>query len=511
MKSNIYNKVRKVSIAVVLLAMSGLMVSCSQDDETATANSTQLTFDISDATIITRATTDAAMVTTFETGDVAGLYIVKDGSVKYENLKLTLSDLGSWQTAAPISVDGLSGATFYIYYPYSALATFDVSAAEPLKAYVDGLILPADQSDVATYKQNDVMVGSTSTVSSNNTVSVKLQHQKSVVCMELPNTSYTFSNPGLNPYVLSKAENVSFTMDDMEVEPYLDAVTQSYRYLVTPGETGTLKVIFTNNGVEKKYEVTNLSQLAAGQYAKYVVDGGVQSTAYGTLQVGDYYCADGKLVSKDAGTVPSNVVGIIYKIGTPASVQTVNTSWCHAVVVALEEMKAAWGTSSSTTSAQNNAGWKYWYRSYGLSDQNGKTDAAKLDENIMVEDGYENTIAWRTVPEPLTIGDYTLDYTTVMNATFSDWIAGHTLPALTTGWYIPSLVDWRNMEGQQETLDAQLEKVGGTVLSGNPYWSSNIRNASSGWAYVLGQTEQSKRYKGSGYKDSRLYRFVFAF
>ena len=30
-----------------------------------------------------------------------------------------------------------------------------------------------------------------------------------------------------------------------------------------------------------------------------------------TLQVGDYFCADGKIVSVDAETVPENVIGIV--------------------------------------------------------------------------------------------------------------------------------------------------------------------------------------------------------
>ena len=34
-----------------------------------------------------------------------------------------------------------------------------------------------------------------------------------------------------------------------------------------------------------------------------------------TLQVGDYFCADGKIVSVDAETVPENVIGIVCYVG----------------------------------------------------------------------------------------------------------------------------------------------------------------------------------------------------
>ena len=36
-----------------------------------------------------------------------------------------------------------------------------------------------------------------------------------------------------------------------------------------------------------------------------------------TLAVGDYYCADGRIVSKDAVTVPDNVIGIVCYVGNP--------------------------------------------------------------------------------------------------------------------------------------------------------------------------------------------------
>lgn len=36
-----------------------------------------------------------------------------------------------------------------------------------------------------------------------------------------------------------------------------------------------------------------------------------------TLSIGDYYCADGSIVSKDIESVPDNVIGIVCYVGNP--------------------------------------------------------------------------------------------------------------------------------------------------------------------------------------------------
>ena len=121
-------------------------------------------------------------------------------------------------------------------------------------------------------------------------------------------------------------------------------------------------------------------------------------------------------------------------------------------------------------------------------------------------------MAWRAVPEPLTIGGETLDYTTGMNAAMDAQIMNYPLPSsITTNWYIPSLVDWRNIEAQLSVLQAQLDAAGGNAISGDPYWSSNVRGAGSNWCYQMGKNTVADRYYPSGLKDSRLFRFVFAF
>lgn len=518
MKKTITNEMEamvKFFLPFCLFTLLAFLTSCSQDGETAVQVPVGgLRFQLVDASSMpSRAATDGTtMVTTFELGDKAGLYVVKNGQVLKENVPLTYNASGFWEAAEAIKAsEELSGAQFYAYYPYSASAVFDATSPTPFAAMVAATVPAANQSSKVAYEAADIMVSSAASVGQYNAVTLPLLHQKAMVCMELPNSSYIFNNEGMEPYVVSKAENAKFMLGETAVTPYFDESSQSYRLIVEPGVAATMTTTFTNNGVECSYETGQLAQLAVGQYAKYVINGGASLVTM-TLEPGDYYCADGRIVKKNADPLPTNIVGVIFKLGTTDAIRSANSNWSHAVVVSLKEVKAKWGNDKSTTSEQNNAGWKYWYRSYNLADQNGQTSAAKLDESMMAEEGFEVTKVWRAVPQPLEIGGITLDYTSLMNETIDSWMASNSLPAgINSNWYIPSLGDWKNIEAQQALIDQQLAAAGGTALATAQYWSCNVRAAGSNWCYVLDKTALADRYKGVTCNTSVNYRFLFAF
>lgn len=517
--------ITKIQYALSIVAAL-LLVGCSQEDLSADRQpeSSKIQFYLADETPVSRSETannaSGQLVTTFQTGDVAGLYVVSGGVVKYDNLKLTKNDYGFWESEILLSASDLTGAQFYAYYPYTELASFDVSAAKPFKAMTDARKPGSDQSFLQGYEQADIMVTDACTLdATTNSVSLTLKHQKAMVFMELPCKLYNFTNEGLEPYLLENSEEAVFTMDGEAIQPYLHRMSRSYRFIVEPGETKKIEVTYTYKSTTssdtKKTATINVAALSEGKYHCYKVDGGAKVLSDGwTLEVGDYYCADGTLVKKNTAKsdLPSNVMGIIYQIGTTDRIATENADWSHAVVVSLKEIKAKWGNDKTTTTEQNNAGWKYWYRNYGLADQNGKTSAAQLDESLMIEEGYEVTKTWRAVPEPLTIGGFTLDYTSIMNSTLDNWIDTYSLPVgITTGWFIPSLGDWKALEQQKATIDQQLSTAGGTALSTAQYWSCNVRAAGSNWCYVLNKTALADRYKGVACNSSVNYRFLLAF
>lgn len=517
MNTHLYNKLVSFRFFVAAAVALMLTASCSQDSEDFSASGA-LRFMVTDAGD-TRAVTDGkTMLTVFEQGDVAGLYAVSNGQVILDNIPLTYSVNGFWEATTKITAtDNLQNARFFAYYPYSEDAVFDASADKPFTAMLAASKTSGRQSTKSDYEAADVMVSNAAVVGQYNTVSLALQHQKAVVCVELPNTSYIFSNQGMAPYVMSKSENVQFSLNGNSVQPFFDEDSQSYRLIVEPGQEGLLAVSFTSGGNVTQFDVDNLSMLQAGQYAKFVISGGAQLVNT-TLQVGDFYCADGRLVAKDTpeSELPDNIVGIVFKLGTTEAVRSANPDWCHGVVVSLQEVRGKWGNNSSPTSEQNSAGWRYWYRDYGLADQ-GSTNATALTEDNMFEEGYETTLAWRAVPEPLEIGGSSMDYTSEMNANYNSWVTAHPLPAgINSGWYVPSLRDLQTLEAESAVLSQQLTMIGATDLlwntgSSDRYWSCNVRGAGSNWCYVGGKTALGDRYKGVACSGNSYYRFLFAF
>ncbi len=453
----------------------------------------------------------AALEKEFLLSDRAGLYVVKNGQVLKSNIPLTYNANGFWEPEETIEASSMEGAQYYAYYPYNASMQFDATSATPFATAVAAMKPAAKQNTKSDYEVADIMVTSALSIGQLNSVKLPFNHQKAMVCVELPNSSYIFDNDGMAPYVLAKAENARFTLDGTTVQPYFDDATQTYRLIVEPGQATTLTVTYTNNGVEQSFETSSLSQLQAGQYAHFVVDGGA-SLVNMTLAPGDYYCADGRIVKGDASPLPSNIVGVVFKVGTSDAIRSANSAWCHAVVISTADVKAKWGNDKSTTSEQNAAGWRYWFRDYNLNDQNGQTNAGKLDESIMAEEGFEVTKAWLAVPQPLTIGGITLDYTSLMRETYTAWVEEHRIPDnVNTGWYVPSLGDWHNIESQLSVIDSRMEAVGSTTLAVANHWSCNVRGAGSNWCYVVTKTAQSDRYKGVACNGSALYRFLLAF
>ncbi len=521
MKSNIFDKVKTYCLVGSMLLSTGFLASCSQDTDEADAPQTQgaLRFEIYDGGSSRAVTDGATMKTTFETGDKAGLYAVKGGQVVLNNVPLTYSANGFWEATESLMADGeLSGAQFYAYYPYNLDAQFDATASAPFAKMVAATVPAANQSSKTDFEAADVMITTATTVGQYNTVRLALVHQKALVCVELPNTSYVFTNTGMDPYVMAKSDNVEFTLNGSMVYPYFDAGSQSYRYIVEPGSAGEMNVAFTTNGKDANFKVSDIPNMQQGQYAKYVVNGGAQLITT-TLQEGDYYCSDGRIVSKDTpeSELPSNIIGIVYKLSTTDAIRSANSNWSHAVVICTgESAKLAWAATKANDIPSSST----WYLDYGLATQNG-TNASNFAEEMMPEEGYETTQAWLTVPEDLSFTGYTgpVDLVSVMKSTLTGWVNTYPVPAgICSGWYIPSMKDWQNIEAKYDIISQQLEKAGGVALrwdgnvSNSRYWTPNLRDRRSMWAYVGNKTALGDRYKGPVLSDANCYyRYLLAF
>lgn len=462
--------------------------------------------------------------TVFELGDQAGVYAVVNGKVvpSISNLPLRYNINGAWEAEGDVVfTEELRSADFYAYFPYDAEAVFNPSAADPFAEMTAAFATSSDQSTLRKQKASDLMTTPATKLTAYNTIDLHLSHRFALALVELPNASYVFTNPGLDLYVRSSSDSATFEVDGKHVLPYFDEQTQTYRLLVSTGSAEQLIVRFIGNTGSKTATISNLAQIPAGQYAKYVVDGGVQFTT-ATLQVGDYFCSDGSIISKDSTdritASRSSIIGVVWQIGTTPAIQTDYPACKHALVLALDEGKGKWSSKGSTSSDENNAGWKTWWTDYGLAALS-TTSAASIDLTELLPTGYEYTAAWLALDTALTLGGFRVPVKDGFQTYYDTYSAAHPLPGVTTSWFVPSLREWLNIKSAETAVAASLAAIEATPFSWDGtgtdkiyYWSCNIRSSVAMWTYTGAPLDASTATLfHADTKDSRYYRFIFAF
>ena len=310
-------------ISMLFLAGAAIVASCSQNEELTgeTPDSLQgFQISVSDEGFMdesgkTRAT-ENGYTTRFSNGDAIGIFAVRGETVveDIKNRKFTLTD-GYWELTDggdPIEYKGsqFQRMTFYAYYPYNANVTFDPTKVDPFETYVNNWKIGSEQNE-GNYTQYDLMT-STGSVQGDRLkgqIAFTMQHRMALAVVKMPNLTYSFTNGGIDDYLLPLTAG-SFTVNNTQATPYYQESTDTYRFLVNPKKEFSIKG--TYSGVsEMEYEAKGT--LEGGTAKMYTIED--KSKINHTLQVGDYFCADGKIVSVDAETVPENVIGIVCYVG----------------------------------------------------------------------------------------------------------------------------------------------------------------------------------------------------
>lgn len=134
-----------------------------------------------------------------------------------------------------------------------------------------------------------------------------MEHRMALVVLKMPKLVYDFANTDvtLDDYELPIV-NGTFTLNGDEAVPYYQESTDTYRFLVKPETEVTIEGNYT--GV-KEMVYTATATLNKGVAKVYTINDANRKEY--TLAIGDYYCADGSIVSKDEQSVPDNVIGIV--------------------------------------------------------------------------------------------------------------------------------------------------------------------------------------------------------
>ncbi|RGD51175.1 fimbrillin family protein [Bacteroides sp. AM16-13] len=516
-------------ISMLFLAGAAVVASCSQNEELTgeTPDSLQgFQISVSDEGFMdesgkTRAT-ENGYTTRFSNGDAIGIFAVRGETVveDIKNRKFTLTD-GYWELTDggdPIEYKGsqFQRMTFYAYYPYNANVTFDPTKVDPFETYVNNWKIGSEQNE-GNYTLYDLMT-STGSVQGDRLkgqIAFTMQHRMALAVVKMPNLTYSFTNGGIDDYLLPLAAG-SFTVNNTQATPYYQESTDTYRFLVNPNKEFSIKGTYTGVS-EMEYEAKGT--LEGGTAKMYTIED--KSKINHTLQVGDYFCADGKIVSVDAETVPESVIGIVCYVGniqpsvtheayteTQDALRRDHPGCTHGLVVAMNYAEY----NDSKTSVFSPQSRDYFYGNWFNSDDDwtGKfinTDTKTTDaEGVAALPflGYNHTELMINSPSWENACQAGVNFVQAYRTKV-------VVPNITSDWFLASLKELDLLFRLKSTINARLKAVGGDeLLEGSRHWSNAERTGNTQIVYQhnfsTGVINDKRRNEGAGY-----FRMMLAF
>ena len=319
----------------------------------------------------------------------------------------------------------------------------------------------------------------------NNTLrlSFSMTHRMALAVIEMPTTVYKFTDARIPDYTVITPTSFAGTAKPRRME-------DAYRYVVHPNATSSPTIEGSYDDGSKEFSVTP-SNLAAGHYKKYKVNGLTELTKSYAIQPGDFLLADGNLVPKEISLTEeqkASVTAIVFYVGhhendaSDYSATRIGQKKCHGYAVALQDATTTniycmWGVYDKELglyiSGTNNVGnpdidWN------GYSNTQKIVNAAGGEQNLNkdTEAGYPAT--WYAV----------VDYESKTPA-----------PPKSSGWFLPSIGQMQRVHKQGNLLE---ETSVYSSLNGR-YWSSSELYYSPHRSVV--HVDLSKYYLDVSYKN----------
>ena len=499
---------------------------------------------------VTRAT-ENGYTTKFTAGDACGLYVVRNGVVVYNNVKLTAiagtDGSLSWQPKTGETLaGGLPDEYYFLYYPYredadmtgkvTATGTDDAGFFAPL---ISGWLPKTDQSDYAAgYTASDLMTatGSAVKVEGKLSLSFAMTHRMALAVIEIPPTEivYHFTNTsgGTIPDYTVQTPAVANFISETKAYRTTDG---SYRYIVRPNQSNATPLTGNyDNGMKELTIIPN--GLTAGSYNTYKIVGKSTIEKSHNLQIGDYLLADGSLVSKDEPLTPeqnASVSAIVFwspaetdytdnTRQTPASltddkIMASDYPNCtHGLAAAVKNLTYNSKATIAWQKSSNNV--ESWRKGDNFIHDN-KTDFASISSKWDEETGslnkiygYQNTVILRAYNAYYTANNKP-NYIVQPVVALDEFVEANTNPAPvgSTGWYFPSAkemhllcnkdVDNIYSSSNKGTVTLRIVNASLSAVSGDAigqlyeydYWSST-ESASDSYAFRIDVSDGSMGY-----------------
>lgn len=466
-----------VQLAVVVVFVSAfLLTGCSENelpgDENTDTNRTTFTIEVSDGGYApaegekpgTRAT-ENGYATQFTAGDKIGVFAVKNNEIVagVNNLCLVATAETNasgnsslvWKTENGETPFYIFDATYYAYYPWQSNddITSKVDASTPnVDDFFAGLVnswTPStDQGTYTAYTGSDLMIAFGTL--SGKSLSFSMQHKMALVVIDLPKTKYKLTDA--NGTTLSN-DYIADGVPDTKFNGFTPCRMSdgTYRYLINPAATENLSGSYTN-ATSATAEWQFKAPTTAGQYKKYVVDGGSSKTIEKThqLQVGDFFMKDGTLLGKDATPTDAQqaaCIGIVYWVGDIKGdnytlLDSKFPDGTHGLVTALWDMRAPDNGNIVMT-------WTYGgaseFVSEWLKDATWKGGTSRPRDFISIQEdknmqGYANTIALKEYNKYIeSDGSKKQNLLVKPVEGLAAFETAHPSPSNSSGWYWPSV------------------------------------------------------------------------
>lgn len=452
------------------LFMAACEHEIGRDGEDSVGDLSSIRISVSDAGFAPAAQEDGEAVYSrdFKVGDKIGVFAVMNGVMVegQSNMCFTASDNGNggivWTTEDLDEGAFFSEAVYFAYYPYmeGLSATLDPEAADAGQFFsemISSFMPEKEQSDISAFDASDLMIGS-GLISNGNTVAFVMEHAMSMVVIELPTEYYSFDNTDyeIPDYVIGGFKDAVFD----GFTPYSEE-GHVFKYIVNSGVSVSVAGSYVDDGGQTcpwNDEVTP----EKGKYSKVLVDGGANSIRH-TLSPGDFFLADGRLLSKDApaGEVAAaDVIGVVFQINPERMDPAIADSLggvVHALVIGTKSVKETPG----------DAGYYHW----GITG---------MDETLI---GFTNIFGGYGLESNFRLADrdiYGYSYMQALKTKRSDYYQDGDYPVFAgvdkysgivggpaenapsnTGWYLPAAGEWfdiiRAFTGLPLVLDDSLQ------------------------------------------------------
>ena len=457
--------------------------------------------------------------TEFTAGDECGLYIVRGGTVVYNNVKLTATAGAdgslTWQPEAGTELGGgLDGETYCLYCPYQAdmSGKVDVTATDAegfFAPLVSGWQPKADQSTYANYTASDLMTAKGTAAKGTDgslKLSFSMSHRMAMAVIEMPPTVYKFTNTDVAiPDYTGGGSSADFTSS--AVKPYSIA-PGTYRCIFNPASGTATSITGSYADGWKEFTVTP-DGVAANCCRAYRIDGLNPTEKSYSLQVGDYFCRNSIglwYIIPKAEKPGSECIGAVFYVGqhpndgSDYSGTGIGKKNCHGYAVAMKD---------ATT---DYCMWGAFGKELGCYPKDGSGNKPDNLSNPGLDwSGYDWT--WKIInngarglfslnaTEP---SGYPATYYAV--ADYQDKISAATG---SSGWFLPSVGQMWEVYRNRDSLFA--DKSVATGLRPDCYWSSSEYSSWPG-SYVLFVDSRDGRVYGTGKDYNKGYvRPVLAF